>query len=142
MAGINSSAYAWNQEFFDRQIQKYPAENTPAVSTFSGVYDLIKKFLSASGDMEAFLGPSTYQMLELEPLCKSCSIDKLISGTDPRVTRPMALLDDRCRRMHHSEPPGGHMRRDRGPLSSSQLLQELKKSVSYRNLTIWYHDSL
>ncbi|KAF5577054.1 transcription factor SEF1 [Fusarium pseudocircinatum] len=128
MADINSSAYAWNQEFFDRQIQKYPAENTPAVATFSGVHDLITKFLSASGDMEPFLGPSTYQILELEPLCKSCSIDILLSGTDPRVTRPMALLDDRCRRMHHSEPPGGHMRRDRGPLSSSQLLQELKKS--------------
>ncbi|KAJ4083954.1 hypothetical protein NW769_014537 [Fusarium oxysporum] len=127
MANINSSAYAWNQEFFDRQIQKYPAENTPAVATFSSVYDLIKKFLSASGDMEAFLGPSTYQMLELEPLCISCSMDDLISGTDHRVTRPMALLDDRCRRMHHSEPPGGHMRRDRGPLSSSQLLQELRK---------------
>ncbi|EWG50128.1 hypothetical protein FVEG_09447 [Fusarium verticillioides 7600] len=127
MAGINSSAYAWNQEFFDRQIQKYPAQNIPAVATFSSVHDLIKKFLSASGDMEAFLGPSTYQMLELEPLCKSCSMDDLVTGTDPRVTRPMALLDDRCRRMHHSEPPGGHMRRDRGPLSSSQLLQELKK---------------
>ncbi|KAL5625689.1 hypothetical protein FOBRF1_000032 [Fusarium oxysporum] len=127
MAGINSSAYAWNQEFFDRQIQKYPAENIPAVATFSSVFDLIKKFLSASGDMEAFLGPSTYQMLELEPLCISCSMDDLISGTDPRVTRPMALLDDRCRRMHHSEPSGGYMRRDRGPLSSSQLLQELRK---------------
>ncbi|KAF5707743.1 transcription factor SEF1 [Fusarium mundagurra] len=128
MAGINSSAYAWSQEFFDRQIQKYPAENIPAVATFSSVHDLIKKFLSASGDMEAFLGPSTYQMLELEPLCASCSIDDLRSGTNPRVTRPMALLDDRCRRMHHSEPPGGHMRRNRGSLSSSQLLQELNKS--------------
>ncbi|KLO83363.1 Uncharacterized protein LW93_15033 [Fusarium fujikuroi] len=128
MASINSSAYAWNQEFFDRQIQKYPAENTPAVATFSSVYDLIKNFLSVSGDMEAFLGPSTYQMLELEPLCKSCTMDDLYTGTDPRVTRPMALLDDRCRRMHHSEPSGGHMRRDRGPLSSSQLLQELRKS--------------
>ncbi|KAF4417804.1 transcription factor SEF1 [Fusarium acutatum] len=127
MASINSSAYTWNQEFFDRQIQKYPAENTPAVEAFSSVCDLIKKFLSASGDMEAFLGPSTYQMLELEPLCKSCSMDDLITGTDPRVTRPMALLDDRCRRMHHSEPPGGHMRRDRGPLSSSQLSQQLRK---------------
>ncbi|KAF5575908.1 extracellular GDSL-like lipase acylhydrolase [Fusarium pseudoanthophilum] len=128
MAGINASAYAWNQEFFDRQIQKYPAENTPAVATFSSVCDLIQKFLSASGDMEPFLGPSTYQMLELEPLCKSCSMDDLITGTDPRVTRPMALLDDRCRRIHHSEPPGGHMRSDRGSLSSSQLLKELKKN--------------
>lgn len=132
MASINSSAYAWSQEFFDRQIQKYPAENLLAVTKFSSVVDLIKKFLSASGDMEAFLGPSTYHMLELEPFCTSCSMDDLIIGTDPRVTRPMALLDDRCRRMHHSEPPGGHMRRNRGPLSSSQLLRELRKNVSHR----------
>lgn len=132
MASLNSSAYAWNQEFFDRQIQKYPAENRPAVATFSGVYDLIKKFLSAPGDMAAFLGPSTYHMLELEPFCTSCSMDDLMIGTDPRVSRPMALLDDRCRRMHHSEPPGGHMRRNRGPLSSSQLLQELRKNVGQK----------
>ncbi|KAF5617845.1 extracellular GDSL-like lipase acylhydrolase [Fusarium sp. NRRL 25303] len=131
MASLNSSAYAWNQEFFDRQIQKYPAENRPAVATFSGVYDLIKKFLSASGGMEGFLGPSTYHMLELEPFCKPCSMDDMLAGTDPRVTQPIALLDDRCRRMHHSEPPGGHIRRDRGPLSSSQLLQELKKSATF-----------
>ncbi|KAF4341541.1 hypothetical protein FBEOM_4443 [Fusarium beomiforme] len=127
MAIANSSAYSWNREFFDRQIQKYPAENSAAVAAITNGSDLIREFLSASGEVDTSFGPSAYQTLELEPLCSGCSMDDLISGEKPWVTKPMAFLDDRCRRMHHSEPAGGHKRRDLGALSSSQLLKELRK---------------
>ncbi|KAF4447060.1 putative transcription factor SEF1 [Fusarium austroafricanum] len=127
LANANASAYAWNREFFDRQLQKYSTENKAAVGAVASGTDLIKAFLSAPGEIDTFLGPRTYQILELEPFCAGCSMDILESGSDPRVTKPIALLDDRCRRMHHSEPPGGYKRPDLGALSATQLLRELRK---------------
>lgn len=132
ITAANSAAYTWNREFFHGQTQKYETENQAAIVTNSNDSgsELIKSFLSVSGRMDTFFGPGSYQILVLEPLCGDCSMDVLEAGLEPHVTRPMALLDDRCRRIHHSEPIGGHKRVDPGPLSSARLLQELRKKAS------------
>lgn len=142
LADVTLSAYEWSDEFSKGQPRAYRQANYPFVTSrplesahHSGpktTDELIDLFLSVLGDSEMPHRPSEFQSLELEAVCAPMPLQILEDGIESSVTYPLALLDDRCRlgSQFLEAPISGQQRENAGPLSSAQLLQELKKKVS------------
>jgi len=75
-------------------------------------------------DSEPFL----YQVVEVEGFCLQADLDVLAAGRDPRVTRPIALMDDR-NEGNVRDNNGGNVRPSPGALRAHQLYQKLRVMV-------------
>ncbi|KPM35931.1 hypothetical protein AK830_g10661, partial [Neonectria ditissima] len=145
LATVDSPAYEWSDEFLNRQPQAYQGQNRPYVrarsntqsvrgsgigrgSAPSTVRELIRAFLSVSGDPDMPNGPSIYQKQRLEAFCSAAdSLETLEEGLAPCVTRPLALLDDRCPNLsssHAQQARAGIRRATVNPLTSTASYEQ------------------
>ena len=74
-----------------------------------------------------------YQVVEVEGFCSPADLDVLKTGRDPRVMRPVAMLDDR-NEGGARDNPRGTVRPNKGALTAHQLYTELCKMVRLRTI--------
>jgi len=85
-------------------------------------------------DSNAYL----YQAVEVEGFCSPADLDVLKTGRDPRVTRPVALLDDR-NEGGARDNPRGTVRPNKGALTAHQLYTELRKMVRSQTILSFHY---
>ncbi|KAK0649648.1 hypothetical protein B0T16DRAFT_457041 [Cercophora newfieldiana] len=120
-------AEEWESVFAEPQIGACGRENIPfwvkpeELPTTSK--DLLNAFLTdLCEDSDAYL----YQVVEVEGFCLPADLDVLKAGRDPRVSKPVALLDDR-NEGGARDNPRGTVRPSKGALTAHQLYTELCK---------------
>jgi hypothetical protein len=132
---LDSSAYEWPSEFYTRQKSSYMSQNEPSITRLivtgympETADDILKTFLKHLDDDAE---PHHYQPLAVEDFCSNVDFNVLKDGQDPRVSKPMALLDDRnsdgveiCK--------AGNWRSNYQPLCMHRLFLELRKKVRNR----------
>jgi hypothetical protein len=125
----------WNQTFASRQSLDYSNENKPYVEYKENPdVDVIRFFMrNFTGQPERCL----HQAEAVEGFCSGASLEALQGGVDENIQRPVALLDDRSNTEVDSQR--GYCRPHKGPLTASQLFQELKKQVWKRLKPILQH---
>jgi hypothetical protein len=115
----------WNQTFTSRQSLDYSNENKPYVEYKENPdVDVIRFFMrNFTGEPERCL----HEAEVVEGFCSRASLEALQAGVDEKIQRPVAWLDDRSNAGVDSQR--GYCRSHKGPLTASQLFQELKTPV-------------
>ncbi|KAK0611969.1 hypothetical protein B0T14DRAFT_339079 [Immersiella caudata] len=120
-------AEEWVSVFSERHIETCGRENIPFWVKPGPLPTTARDIVSAfttdlCEDSSAYL----YQVVEVEGFCLPADLDILKAGCDPRVLRPLALLDDR-NEDGARDNPRGTVRPRKGALSAHQLYNELRK---------------
>ena len=138
-------AFIWKPAFNQRQTDSYASENNPfvvrPVEDRSGATiardspsnisteDVVDRFVNhqCEDDIDRY----HYRNSQVSEFLKLGDINMLRSSNpNPKVSRSMALLDDRNNASVSRENMAGKFRLIRGPLNAHQLYIELQKHVS------------
>lgn len=135
---VRTLSHEWASFFSQPQTEACHHENTPfwaksdLASSITGK-EIIEALMSdLCDDSEPYL----YQAVELRGFCLQANLEILKAGTDERVTKPVAILDDRNYEGITRTNPGGTCRPWKGALSAHRLYRELCKMVNRRIITL------
>jgi len=123
-------AEEWSSVFSKVHVKTCGRENVPfwakpASPLPTTAAEIVKAFMTDfCEDSNAYL----YQVVEVQGFCSPADLDVLKRGQDPRVTRPVALLDDR-NEGGARDNPRGTVRPNKGALTAHQLYTGLCKMV-------------
>ncbi|KAK4442077.1 hypothetical protein QBC34DRAFT_313888 [Podospora aff. communis PSN243] len=123
-------AEEWGDVFSQRHVETCGRENIPfwvqPGPLPTTAEDIVRAFTTdLCEDSSAYL----YQVVEVEGFCLPADLEVLKTGNDSRVSRLVALLDDR-NEGGARDNPRGTVRPSKGALSAHQLYTELRKMVA------------